>query len=284
MLDYRLMYLEHLTEGDVAALARLEGSPGPAELRSELGVRPDLIDELLAHPDLYELVTSGGAGGIAPAVSPFLVFTVLANRAVRELSVSSYVAEWTAPRCRLPVFDVVSLREFVEDGRRRYFLVELLASFTRVAVIAGWAGGRRGGRTAATELDLATLAKAVEKFPEWQRPSGYRRLGDVALFSCGVFPDHTAAHPVRPSVREELALSAGVEEPPVGGEHDLTFIESVGAGWYRRAVDSAREAVGAVPAFLGDVADHFRQARRVLNFLTDRYLYEMGIGLRPPVL
>lgn len=283
MLDYRLQYLEHLTDADVAALAHIEGSPALEQLRSELAAHPELIDELLAHPDLFAIVTGEEAEGIGPAVSPFLVFCVYANRAVRDLSASSYVAEWTAPRCRLPVFDVVSLREFVEDGRRRYFLVELLTSFTRVAVVNGWAGGRRGGRKVGTELDLAALAKAVERLPEWQRPSGYRRLGDVALFSCGVFPDHTAAHPVRPSVREELVISAGVDEPPTGGDHDLRFFESVGAGWYRRAVESAREAVGAVPAFLGDVADHFRQARRVLNFLTDRYLYEMGIGLRPPV-
>jgi hypothetical protein len=283
MLDYRLLYLEHLTDTDVAALARI-GSSTPDDLRHELASRPDLIDELLGHPDLFTVVDGEGAAGIEPAVSPFLVFSALANRAVHDLAGLTYVAEWTAPRCRLPVFDVVSLREFVEDGRRRYFLVELLTSFTRVAVVAGGTGGRRGGRRVTSELDLTTLATAVEKLPAWQRPSGYRRLGDVALFSCGVFPDHTAAHPVRPSVREELAISAGIEEQPVGGEHDLIFIESVGAGWYRRAVDSAREAVGAVPAFIGDVADHFRQARRVLNFVTDRYLYEMGIGLRPPVL
>lgn len=284
MLDYRLLYLEHLTDADVAALARIGEATTPDDLRGELASRPELIDELLAHPDLFPAVAGQGAAGIEPVVSPFLVFTALANRAVHDLAGASYVAEWTAPRCRLPVFDVVSLREFVENGRRRYFLVELLTSFTRVAVVAGWAGGRRGGRRVTTELDLTALAKAVERLPAWQRPSGYRRLGDVALFSCGVFPDHTAAHPVRPSVREQLVLSAGVEEQPAGSEHDLRFMESVGAGWYRRAVVTASEAVGAVPAFLGDVADHFRQARRVLNFLADRYLYEMGIGLRPPVL
>ncbi len=284
MLDYRLLYLEHLTEGDLTAIAQVDGEHGsPETLRGELAAEPDLIDGLLAHPDLFDVIAGADGAGIEPVVSPFLVFCVFANRAARDLVGASYVAEWTAPRCRLPIFDVATLRDFVEDGRRRYFLVELLTSFTSVAGGLAFANARAEGRTSKSELDLAGLARAVDRLPQWQRPSGYRRLGDVALFSCGVFPDHTAAHPVAGDDREELARSAGVSEDTVTSDHDLTFIESVGAGWYRRAVDATRDAVGAVPAFLGDVADHFRQARRVLNYLTDTYLYEMGIGLRPPV-
>lgn len=282
MLDYRLRYLEHLTDTDMAALARIEGSTAPDELRRELASQPELIDEILGHPGMLDVVVGHGPqGGIEPGVSPFLIFCAYANLAARDLASATYVAEWTAPRCRLPVFDVASLREFVEVGERRYFLVELLASFTRVAVVAG---GRDGRPEVKSELDLAALARAVGAMPAWRRPFGYRRLGDVALFSSGVFPDHTAAHPLRPDAREELAISAGLDEPPIAGEHDLTFIESVGAGWYRQAAKSVRQAVGAVPAFLGDVAEHFRQARRVLNYLADHHLYEMQIGLRPPVL
>jgi hypothetical protein len=64
---------------------------------------------------------------------------------------------------------------------------------------------------------------------------------------------------------------------------DLAFHEEAGAAWYRRAVDAAVAAVGAGPELLRDVADHFQQARRILNHLTDRYLHGGGpSGLAAP--
>ena len=47
--------------------------------------------------------------------------------------------------------------------------------------------------------------------------------------------------------------------------------EYLGARWYRAARDLAPAATARM-VVVGDVADRFRQARRVLNLLADRYL------------
>jgi hypothetical protein len=47
--------------------------------------------------------------------------------------------------------------------------------------------------------------------------------------------------------------------------------EYLGARWYRAARDLAPAATARI-VVVGDVADRFRQARRVLNLLADRYL------------
>jgi hypothetical protein len=47
--------------------------------------------------------------------------------------------------------------------------------------------------------------------------------------------------------------------------------EYLGARWYRAARDLAPAATARM-AVVGDVADRFQQARRVLNLLADRYL------------
>src|SRR5439155_299122 len=59
-------------------------------------------------------------------------FAVLIHRAVRDLGAASFVEEWVSPRQRVPVFDVGGLREFSADPFRRFFLAELLASYTHV--------------------------------------------------------------------------------------------------------------------------------------------------------
>jgi hypothetical protein len=63
---------------------------------------------------------------------------------------------------------------------------------------------------------------------------------------------------------------------------NLHFHEVVGASWYRRAAESARLFAGTTPRHLIEVADEFHNARRFLNVLTDRYLFELNTGLLRP--
>src|SRR5690606_24818469 len=104
-----------------------------------------------------------------------------------------------APRRRLPVFDVASLREFLDDHMRRYFLVELLASYTHVASGVSWARTSRGWRKRKfSELDPVRLAELLTVVEPPERAGVFRRLGDLALFLTGVFPDHTAVTGIDP--------------------------------------------------------------------------------------
>ncbi|HKX76366.1 MAG TPA: hypothetical protein VJR05_13355 [Acidimicrobiia bacterium] len=281
MTTYPLLYLEHLNPADLGVLARAAGfEEDPGRLRTRLRDQPEALDQLLSSPTVYESLFGRELFDPGNRISPFLLFGVLVHRAAADLDQVSYVAEWTGPNQRLPILDVGSLREVVEAGSRRFFLIELLTSFTRVASGSTLIRTRRGYRRRRfSELDPVSLVGMVEQLPVEQRPAGYRRLGDVALFLCGVFPDHTARHPLRPADWHLLAESAGVASPV---DHELDAYEKVGAGWYRRTVETATGMAGAGPRILLEVADRFQAARRFLNYVTDRYLYRFESGLTGP--
>ena len=287
MLNYPLLYLEHLSDRDLEIIARAAGAPDSAsKLRDRLRDQPGNIDELLSDEALFEAVfgVESATSVVHVGMTPFLVFGVLVNKVARDLSETAFVPEWVGAGQRLPVFDVESLREFVADGVRRFFLIEFLASFTKVASGAVWVRTRRGyKRRRFSELDPVSLAEMVDSLPPQQRPGGYRRLGDVSLFLCGVFPDHTTRNALGELARARLARSAGIEgDQALADEDDVRFFEIVGPGWYGRAVDSASTTLGVGPTYLRDVADHFSDARRFLNLLSDRYLHRFDTGLMHP--
>ena len=55
-----------------------------------------------------------------------------AGHLVRDLGQASFIEEWIGPRQRVPVFDTAGLRDFGADPLRRFFLIQLLASYTSV--------------------------------------------------------------------------------------------------------------------------------------------------------
>jgi len=108
----------------------------------------------------------------------------------------------------------------------------------------------------------------------FRRPGVYRRLGDVALFLAGVFPDYATTRALGPLDAGRLLRAARL--PSAQQEHlastpAMELWEYLGARWYRAARDLA-PTVTARMVVVGDVADRFRQARRVLNLLAHRYL------------
>ena len=282
MFNYPLLYLEHLSRRDLEVLAETAGGK-PADARARLVEQPAAIDALLGSPLLFErLFVSGGS--LEPGVSPFLVFGVLVMRSAADLERASFVPEWSAPHKRLPVFDHTGLRDFLGDGGRRFFLIELLSSFTRVAGGVWWERTARGFRRHRySELDLIQLTEFTRRAPASIRPALWRRLADVALFLAGVFPDHTAEHPDRPERLMLLARSAGLQgvEPALvvaGNESVLRFHEGLAQRWYRRALEEVPEKERGPLGYLGDVADRIPHARRVLNYISDRHLFRLEQG------
>lgn len=288
MLNYPLLYVEHLSDRDLEVIAQAAGAPGSAsEMRDRLRNTPEDVDDLLSTDALFDAVfgPESSSSVVHVGLTPFLVFGVLVNKVAKDLNETAFVPEWVGAGQRLPVFDVETLREFVADGLRRFFLIEFLASFTKVASGSVWVRTRRGyKRRRFSELDPVSLAEMVDALPPLQRPGGYRRLGDVSLFLCGVFPDHTTRNAIGELARARLARSAGIDEGRAfEDENDVRFFEIVGPGWYGRAVDAASVSLGAGPTYLRDVADHFTEARRFLNFLSDRYLHRFDTGLMHPI-
>src|SRR5918999_1748626 len=190
-------YLEHLSDRDLALLAEVaglrEGSGESAvrRLRSE----PGLVELALSDARTFErLFDDRRAGDTLLVASPFVVFSVGVHRAAADLQHATFVPDWVAPRQRVPVMDTDRLRDFVGDRLHRLFLAELLASYTKVASGALWVKGRKGWRRQRfSELDPVRLAALIDVVRSEERPGIYRRLGDLALFLTGVFPDHSSS-------------------------------------------------------------------------------------------
>lgn len=284
MLDYPLLFVGRLGEHDLRLLAGFDDAAATSDdLRRRLTVEPESVETLLGDPRLFEVLFARAEADVIRVVTPSLAFAVLVHQTIRDLGSTVYVPEWVGAGERLPVFDVASLREFSDDVSRRYLVIELLDSFTRVASGSMWVRTHRGYRRRRfSELDPVSLAEMVEGLPIERRAAGYRRLGDVALFLTGVFPDHTARHPLSAMHQARLARSSGAGADWGPGIEYLHFLEVVGRRWYERAADASflppegRES-------LQDLAANFTRARRFLNFLADRHLHRLDTGLMNPV-
>ncbi len=279
-------YASHLTDADLRLLASVAGGPASAGQvsgaadpvdASRLRGDPEALLRLLEHPGVFRAVLGppDASHRWAVAASGFLVFAVLVQQAATELASMDHVPERTGLRQRVPVFDAPALRDFLDEPARRLFLAELLASFTRVA--SGRYRVRVGGRTRTrrfSELDPVRLAGLLDAVPQAERPGIYRRLGDATLFLTGVFPDYAITRALGPLDAGRLLRAARLpssQQERLAGTPAMELWEYLGARWYRAARDLAPAATARV-LVAGDVADRFRQARRVLNHLADRYL------------
>src|SRR5438105_2065628 len=260
------LYLEHLTDGDLTLLA------GVSE-RSSLGSDPDALVSALDNPAAYRAVFNEPARDPLFLASPFLLFSLLIHRAARDLSQASFIDEWVGPGQRVPVFDVGGLREFGADPARRFFLAELLSSYTHVASGSVMVQTRRGWRRQRfSELDPIRLIELAELVPEAERPSVYRRLGDLSLFLTGIFPDYAAERLVADRERQGLERALPpAEREQAEGRDGIWLLEQLGRRAYRIARQGADRSA-PLAGVLADVSENFATARRVLNFLTDRYL------------
>ncbi len=254
-------------------------APGP--VIDAARARPEGLAELLASPALHRRIF--GSRGWEGQVSPVLVFAVAVHHAAAALGRADFLTERVGPRQRLPVFDVEPLRELAASEERRLFLVDLLASFTKVAGGTLWVRTRRGVRRRRwSELDPVQLVQLVELAPPAARPGFLRRLGDVALFSSGVFPEAIAGR--RISVAQLRLLSRSAEVDPsaaaevlAGDDGLLGLLEVLGQRWYRAG------ARGPEAPVVREIADRYVPARRFLAHVADRYLFRVE-GLLPGVI
>lgn len=264
MVDVELLYRQHLSDSDVRLLRSAAGNEVP-------------LIAALESPDAEAAVFGPQQGvGVSVGVSPFLAFATAVHRTAASLQTASFVEERWAPRVRIPVFDVAALRALLSPPEHRYFFVELLSSYTRVSSGVTWMRTSRGWRRRRfSEMDPARLAELLEVVQPGERPGIYRRLGDLALFLLGVFPDHPPVLAAGASTDRLLRLS-GVAAGTAADLGSLGLLEMLGARWYAAAVTSARSAghpVTSALAVAGHMAEHFHEARRVLNAVTDRYLF-----------
>jgi hypothetical protein len=264
------LYFEQLSDSDLRLLA------SATDARDDVRRDPARLEALIDSPATFrELFSVPGRDPLVRA-TPFLIFAVLIHRVVRDLGQASFVEEWVGPRQRVPVFDTAGLKDFGADPLRRFFLVQLLASYTNVASGSMLVKTSRGWRRRRfSELDPMRLIELAELVPEPERPSVYRRLGDLSLFLTGIFPDYAAERLVMERERRglERALRPADREQSEGRD-GIWLLEQLGRRAYRIAQQGADRGA-PMAGVLGDVSENFAIARRILNFLTDRYLYPM---------
>lgn len=267
-VDVELQYRQHLSEGDRQLILRVTGG---ADLLRALG-HPDL-EAAVFRPPRSE---GGGPGELQGGPSPFLAFAVAVHRTAERLERARFVEERLTPRRRIPVFDVAPLRSLLAEPAQRYFLVELLASYTKVSSGIAWTRTRRGWhRRRFSELDPVRLAGLLEVVPPIERAGVYRRLGDLALFLTGVFPDRGVEGFGAVGTARLLRLS-GLSPTSTEQLAGADLLEVLGGRWYRMAAAAVVEA--GLPLSLSTtvartMGEHFVDARRVLNLVADDYLF-----------
>jgi hypothetical protein len=263
------LYLEHLSDSDLAFL----GAAG--ESHEDVRRDTEKLEALIDSPQTFRALFSVAGRDPLLRGSPFLLFAVLIHRVIRDLGQAAFVEEWVGPRQRVPVFDTGSLRDFGADPLRRLFLAELLASYTNVASGSTLVKTNRGWqRRRFSELDPLRLIELAELVPEADRASVYRRLGDLSLFLTGIFPDYAGERLVaRERGQLERALGAADRER-AERQDGVWLLEQLGRRAYRIAQQGA-DRRAAMAGVLAEVSENFAAARRVLNFLTDRYLFPM---------
>ncbi|MDH4146148.1 MAG: hypothetical protein OEY23_13385 [Acidimicrobiia bacterium] len=307
-LSVATRYLDHLTDADLAVLARFDAGasstsapadgPGAESPAARLRRQPHLVEGALSDPSTYDHVFAAEQHERVSAISPFLVFALLVHRSVADLHGTAFVAEPFAGHRRIPVFDAVVLREHFADPVRRLLAAEHLASYTRVVSGPVWIHSPNGKtrKVRYSELDPVRLAHLSTLVADTERPGIHRRLGDLALFLTGVFADHASRQPAHPIAVERLlrsvgqmgdgATTTGAGRAAPGGSIGADDIEALsgsrgmdgllrvlGPQWYRLAARSS--PVGSTRALLSDAAEHFDLTRRFLVLLTDRYLFPL---------
>ena len=233
-ITYALRVTEAATGGDLAGAVRT--------LRND----PAVLAAMLEDPRLEPAILQDPQ--ILLKVSPYFFFSILLRRSRRELRHRSFTAEWLAPRKRLPVFDAQRIAHTLDDTARVHYLAELLASFTSVGRAPADRKGSGPAGRAFHELNLDDLRRLRRHAEAAERFALDRRLGDVALFLAGVFPD---------SAQGSMQLDEWEDESQTR---------------YRSAARAPEARQCGLRETLDGLAADLHPARKALNFVADRFL------------
>ncbi|MDW8309898.1 MAG: hypothetical protein RMK20_11055 [Verrucomicrobiales bacterium] len=218
--------------------------------------KDDLLEPMLEDPRLSERLLNEQEALVR--VSPRLMFAVLLRRVRRDLEQRGYVLEVDDRGKRLPVFQAGDVRELLADPTARDYLVELLCSFVRTnTAVLYWRDARGWRKRKICDInldDMVALCHWVE--PEF-RGRIYKRIGDIALFLSGIYPDHAGGFVHRPGTLTRA-------------ERTIADYERDGKRFY--ALAARQPEPPWTPSLFEQLAERFTLARHALNTLSDAYL------------
>ncbi|MBE3574516.1 MAG: hypothetical protein IMW99_03535 [Firmicutes bacterium] len=229
-----------------------------------LRAHPDLLDDLLSHDRLFDKIQSDEQ--VFLRITPQLFFTVLMRHMQKALSGQAYTLEITASGERVPVFDTGRVHWLLQQRPVQEYLASLLSSFSRVESTT--VVYRRRGyiyKHRHSDLDWKALAATDQLLDDRHRFMLYRRLGDLALFLTGMFPDFVISGRASGGAwRSRNTDTPPLEEFVAGGRH-----------YYELAASHADAASSGLTEVLQLLADNFVVARKLLNILADDYVGPM---------
>jgi hypothetical protein len=218
--------------------------------------KPDLLEPMLEDRKLADRLVHEQEAVVR--VSPYLLFAVLLRRSWRDIEGQSFVLERDARGKAIPVFEAPRVAQLLAQPAVREYLIEMLCSFVRTntgVLYFKERGQWRKRKFSDLDMDdMIALCQLVE--PGW-KPRLYKRIGDIALFLTGIYPEHTNLFVQRPR-----SQAVHWRTPP--------DYEREGRYFYSAA---ARDPEPPWPATVFEaMASQFNSARHALNTLGERYL------------
>ncbi len=227
--------------------------------------KPDIIDQMLNDEKLFRRLMYDEEAIVK--VSPWLLFTVLIRRAAREMPHERFTIERIGVGERVPVFDSERVASLLRDHAVRDYLADLLASFVRTeSAVFYYKAGRRYRRRAFSDLDVDDMITLAGTVAEEYRFPFYRRIGDICLFTAGVFPEHLGGgYPGGPQLHAP---------PSRWGRRRRTLqeYEQAAERFYNLAAAHPVASHTGVHDVLATLAVNFSLARKPLNYITDHYI------------
>lgn len=220
-----------------------------------------LLDRFLDDDRLLARIRGDAASLVQ--ISPWLLFSVLLREVRRSLRGLVYTLERAGGE-RIPVFDAARAGELLDDRGMLDYLVLMLTSFTRTE---SWSleveQGGRIRRRRFSDLSSDDMIALAALMPESLRFPILRRVGDLALFMCGIFPEHAD-----PWYRLPGTISARM-----GPRRTLEEYEEEGRRFYRLAARHEVARRTGLDRTLDALAETFPLARKPLSLLAAEYIH-----------
>lgn len=226
--------------------------------------KPDILDVMLDDDKLFQRVVEDEEALVK--MSPWLLFTVLLRRAVKQLGEERFTIERIGATERIPVFDTDRVATLMRDPALQDYLVDLLSSFVRTESTTVWyRSGRHIRRRTYSDIDVDDMISLAGRVDPEQRFPFYKRIGDICLFVAGIFPEYVLAG---------YAPGAGLQAPIRRGRlrRSLPDYEIEARRFYRLAAAHSRAQQAGLSGVLNTLSEHFELARKPLNLISDRYI------------
>lgn len=223
----------------------------------------DILTGMLEDERLFSRIMNDEE--IMLKISPKLFFTVLMIKARKDLNREYYTIERDRFH-RIPVFDIESVRELMNQDDVLEYLIDMLVSFTKTEsqTVYYVVKGRRGlRRIKFSDIDVFDMLHLAELVDEDLRFPIYKRIGDICLWTLGIFPEYATPRSLTRS-----------SYPRVGFKYKMSFeeYEELGKTFYKIASNSYSAKVFGLDRPLLILSEQFTLAEKPLNLISERYL------------